>query len=351
MAVTSEQVKALAAECGFELAGVTPAVPLEDFGRFEAWRQSGYAGEMRYLTDRRGDLRRDPRTLLPEAQTIICVGKLYNSPGEAHGGPEQGLISRYAWGDGDYHEILRDGLGRLAARIGEAHGEAFAWRICVDTAPLLERSYAQAAGLGWVGKNTCLINQQSGSWFFLGELLVSIPLAADTALPFRCGSCTRCIDACPTEAIVPASGGESGWAVDATLCISYLTIEKRGVIEPGLETGIGNHVFGCDICQEVCPWNRRAPESGDERFAARPLDLGLLRLSELTPDEFRALFRSSPVWRSKYESFLRNVAIALGNSGGAEAYAALERLGAHPNKVVASTATQSLGRREEADLR
>ncbi len=327
-------------------------MPSEDFVRFEAWRQNGLAGEMTYLTDRRGNLRGDPRHLLPEAQTILCVGKLYNTPAKRQtDSPDCGRISRYAWGEGDYHDVLREGLNRLAARIAETHGEPFAWRACVDTAPLLERSYAHAAGLGWIGKNTCLINQESGSWFFLGEMLLSLPIEPNSPAAFRCGTCTRCIEACPTAAIVPGPelpGPErGGWSVDSNLCISYLTIEKRGPIEPEVAGAIGNHLFGCDICQDVCPWNRRAPFTAEERFADQRGASTLADLSDLTPDEFRDTFRRSPVWRTKYEGFLRNVAIALGNSSSQSGRAPLEKLAAHPSAVVASAAEQGLARLDQ----
>lgn len=338
--VTSQQVKDLAAQCGFELAGLTPAVPLDDFKRFESWREEGFAGDMTYLTDHRGDLRSDPRALLPEAQTLISVGKLYNTLG--NDAPDPGRISRYAWGEGDYHDIMRRGLTHLAGLLQEAHGAPFSWRACIDTAPLLERSYAHAAGLGWIGKNTCLINQQAGSWFFLGELLVSIPLPPDAPAPFRCGSCSRCIDACPTDAIVPAP--ENSWAIDSRLCISYLTIEKRGPIDSQLTEEMGDHLFGCDICQDVCPWNRRAPFTQEQAFTRRPLQASLDDLSSLSSEQFRELFRRSPVWRTKYEGFLRNVAIALGNNGGINSLHPLRTLAAHPNPVVAAAAADALRR-------
>ena len=316
MPITALQVKQLAQDCGFELAGVAPAMPSEDFGRFQEWRKNGFAGEMGYLTDRRGDLRADPRNLLPTAQSIVCVGKLYNTP-HPHTGQipdadtKRGWISRYAWG-ADYHDVLRQGLERLVRRIQEQHEEPFDWKICVDTAPLLERSYAQSAGLGWIGKNTCLINQQQGSWFFLGELLVSIALEPDTPPPNRCGTCTRCIDACPTAALI--SDGDGGWTLDARACISYLTIEKRGEIEEALAKKIGSHVFGCDICQDVCPWNRRAPVTVDGSFEPSWFAPPLPSLAELAEDDFRRIFSSSPIRRAKYSGLMRNVAIALKNS-------------------------------------
>jgi epoxyqueuosine reductase len=342
LSITAQQVKTLAHACGFELAGVTGAEPSEDFERFENWRAAGRAGEMSYLTDRRGDLRADPRHLLPNARSIVCVGKLYNTRHPRTrdvADSERGWISRYAWGT-DYHDTLREGLRTLVDRIAEESKEPFDWKICVDTAPLLERSYAYRAGLGWIGKNTCLINQQQGSWFFLGELLLSLPLAPDTPAPTRCGTCTRCIDACPTQAIMPAGNGE--WTLDARLCISYLTIEKRGSIPAEISSQIGTHLFGCDICQDVCPWNRKAPVTGDAGFGPSEFAPCLERMAELSEEEFRLLFRKSAVWRSKYAGFLRNVAIAMSNSGNLKMQKPLEKLAAHPNDEVADAARQAL---------
>lgn len=314
--MTAVQVKELAQDCGFELAGIASALPSEDFGRFEGWRNSGFAGEMGYLTDRRGDLRADPRNLLPNVRSVVCVGKLYNTAhphtGEiTNADTKRGWISRYAWG-ADYHDVLRRGLEMLVRRILELHGESFDWKICVDTAPLLERSYARAAGLGWIGKNTCLINQQQGSWFFLGELLLSIPLKADAPPPDRCGSCTRCIDACPTAALIPDATG--GWTLDARACISYLTIEKRGSIGEDLGEKMRDHIFGCDICQDVCPWNRCAPETSDASFQPSWFAPSLASLAELDEDGFRRSFHRSPIRRAKYSGLMRNVAIALNNA-------------------------------------
>ncbi|HSU33807.1 MAG TPA: tRNA epoxyqueuosine(34) reductase QueG [Bryobacteraceae bacterium] len=353
MALTSEEVKRLAGECGFELAGVSAPDPLEDFERFQAWRSEGLAGEMKYLTDHRGDMRSDPRRLLASVQSIVCVGKLYNTPhphsvelaagdqtaeDAGKGGQGSAWISRYAWGE-DYHDVLRAGLEQLRDRIAEVHGEPFEWKICVDTAPLLERSYARQAGLGWIGKNTCLINQQQGSWFFLGELLLSIPLAPGMPPPDRCGTCRRCIDACPTDALVT---GESGTTLDARLCISYLTIEKRGSIPDELAGKITNHVFGCDICQDVCPWNARALHTSEPSFQPGAFAPALQTLAALSEADFRAGFRHSPVWRTKYGGFLRNVAFAIGNTGGRETRTALERLTNHENDDVRAAAIKAL---------
>ncbi len=344
VSISREQIKDIARACGFELAGIAAALPIADFERFQVWREAGMAGEMSYLTDARGDLRADPRNLLPSARSIVCVGKLYNTEfphSTDFDDPESGWISRYAWG-ADYHDVMRGGLEILVQRIADIHGEPFEWKICVDTAPLLERSYAQAAGLGWIGKNTCLLNQQQGSWFFLGEVLLSIALTADGPPPERCGTCRRCIDACPTNAIVPAEDG--GWRLDARRCVSYLTIEKRGDMPDGIvHEEIGSHVFGCDICQDVCPWNRRAPVSEEAAFAPSEFAPNLQAMAALTKDEFRDRFRRSPVWRAKYSGLLRNVATAMGNSGRLEMREPLERLASHEDQTIARAAQKALG--------
>ncbi len=339
-AFPAERLRQLARECGFELAGAAPALPAPDAARYHDWSARGFAGEMHYLTDRRAAMRDDPRNVLPSARSIICVGKLYNGPqpySTAFTEPELAWISRYAWG-GDYHDALRDGLTRLAVCLAEVRGP-FESKICVDTAPLLERSYARLAGLGWIGRNTCLIHEGAGSWFFLGELLVSFEVEPGAPPPDRCGTCTRCIDACPAAAIVPHAGR---WTVDSRRCISYFTIELRGPVPHERHAAIGRHVFGCDICQDVCPWNRRAPVTEDPAFApahfAPPLD----RLAALTEDEFRALFRGSPVRRARYAGFLRNVAVAMGNAMRPEFRAPLERLAAHPDPAVGDAAQRAL---------
>ncbi|MBZ5604125.1 MAG: tRNA epoxyqueuosine(34) reductase QueG, partial [Acidobacteriia bacterium] len=297
--MTAATIQRIARECGFELAGVAPADPPEDFARYEAWAAQGMAGEMRYLTDRRADLRRDVRNLLPSAKSVICVGKLYNQRSEP-AAAGHASISRYAWGK-DYHGVMRASLEEMAARLSEH--ETFEWKACVDTAPVLERTFARLAGLGWIGKNTCLINEPRGSWFFLGELITSLELEVSAPPPERCGTCTRCIDACPTDAFVPA--GE-WWSIDARRCIAYFTIELRGAIPEEFRGPMGSHVFGCDICQDVCPWNSRAPVT--EAFnpgltaaagvMASPAREGgvheapsLESLAELSEAEFREMFR------------------------------------------------------------
>ncbi len=340
--VNAAEVKRLAAECGFELAGVAGAEPLpEDAGRYLDWVNRGLAGEMGYLTDRRAVIRTDPKLLLDGVRSIISVGKLYSGPEPLSTNwtdAEAGWISRYAWGE-DYHDVVRRGLEQLVERLGPGH----AWKICVDTAPLLERSYAREAGLGWIGKNTCLINQDLGSWFFLGEILTTLDIEPDSPPPDRCGTCTRCIDACPTEAIP-----RDGYELDARRCISYFTIELRGPVPPEMREGIGQHVFGCDICQDVCPWNRDAPVTREPSFAPRHFAPPLEELAALSEADFREAFRGSPVLRAKYSGFLRNVAIAMGNSGGQRFLGPLEKLAAFPDEVVAEPARWAMERIRDA---
>ncbi len=341
--LTGADTRRLAAECGFELAGVARAAPAAGRDQYHAWVNAGFAGDMLYLTGRRAEMRDDPRYLLPSARSVICVGKLYNAPqpySTQFDDAELAWISRYAWGE-DYHRVLRAGLRRLEARLRESIGAPFDSRICVDTAPLMERAYARLAGLGWIGKNTCLINQPRGSWFFLGELLVSLEIEADAPPPDRCGTCRRCIDACPTGAIVPFGGHH---AVDSRWCISYLTIELRGAIAENQRAGNSGHVFGCDICQDVCPWNRRAPATADAAFHPRQVAPPLERLAALSEAEFGELFGGTPVWRARYSGFLRNVTVAMGNRGLPGFRPALERLAASEDPMVAEHARWALGR-------
>ena len=319
VAFPADQLQRLAVECGFELAGATPAVPLPDAAPYLDWAARGLAGAMTYLSDRRAPLRADPRALLPSARSIVCVGKLYRTPHEPSRHPLAGWISRYAWGD-DYHDTLRRALLQLAARLQHAAGP-FEYKVCVDTAPLLERSYARRAGLGWIGKNSCLIREGMGSWFFLGELLVSIDIEPAAPPPDRCGTCAR--------------------------CISYLTIELRGPSPAPLRPSFGNYIFGCDICQDVCPWNSRAPLTSDPSFFPRrtPLTLDnppLEALAALTEDEFLTAFRATPVTRVRYHGFLRNVAIAIGNSGEPTLAPVLTRLVTSADPTVAEAAAWAI---------
>lgn len=341
----SAVLKSLARECGFELTGIAPAGPVREAAYYHQWVAEGFAGEMRYLTDRRADLRNDPRNLLPSAKSVLCAGKLYNGPqpySTQFAAEDLAWISRYAWGD-DYHEVLRAGLRRLVDRLASVYQEPFEWKICVDTAPLLERALARQAGLGWIAKNTCLINQGMGSWFFLGELLLSLDFEPDRPAPDRCGSCTRCIEACPTQAIVPTGQpGGPAYALDSRLCISYFTIELRGTVPEPLRPDIGRHVFGCDICQDVCPWNRRAPVASESSFEGRHFAPALETLSAISEEEFREMFRNSPIKRARYTGFLRNVAIAMGNAREEKFRGPLERLAESPDRVVAESARWGL---------
>jgi epoxyqueuosine reductase len=342
--VRSSVVKELARECGFELAGISPADPPADAPAFLEWVSQGMAGSMSYLTDHRAAIRKDPKQILPSARSVISLAKSYHKiPNEPNSGPSTVRhIARYAQSE-DYHDVLKRRLSELVGRMRAEFGD-FEHRACVDTAPLLERSYARTAGLGWIGKNTCLINQQYGSYVFLAELLVSLEFETDTPAPYRCGSCTRCIDACPTDALVP---GGYVTQLDSRRCISYLTIELRGDIPEDLRADTGDYVFGCDICQEVCPWNRKAVPAAEEPgdFDV-PADLE--QLARLSPEEFRAAFRKTPVWRTKYSGFLRNVAIAMGNTGDAHYRPALETLALSPDSAVAEHARWALGRLKQA---
>ena len=347
--VTAAELVQLARDCGFDLVGIAPAEPLPEASFYLDWVRRGRAAGMRYLSDHRAGKRLDPRDLLGSARSVICCGVLYNTR-EGNVGdlndPERGWIARYAWGE-DYHNVLyarfQSLIGRLAARVAEP----FEYKICVDTAPLLERAYAQRAGLGWIGKNTCLINEAQGSWFFLGELLTSLYFRGQDdfqAPPFRCGSCTACIDACPTAALVPTGHAAPAWELVPERCISYHTIESRTVAPEELRPGFGNHVFGCDICQDVCPWNRRAGVSIDPAFQPRHYAPPLEQLAALTEREFRQMFQTTPVVRARYHGFLRNVAMAMGNAPRESFRAPLERLAQHPDARVREPALWALAR-------
>ena len=324
-----------ASAAGFALSGVATAVSHPDAGRYQTWVAAGNAGEMRYLTDYRADRRNHPAELMASARSIICLAMFYNGPeprSTEFDEPDRAWISRYAWGD-DYHEILKSRLDSLVR--GLLAIQEFDYKICVDTAPLLERSYSREAGLGWIGKNTCLIHEGKGSWFFLAEILTSLELEPGTPPPDRCGTCTRCIDACPTSAITPDG-------LDARLCISYLTIELRTPIPENLRAPMGNHVFGCDICQDVCPWNRKAPVTGDPAFAPKNFAPPLDRLAALTETEFREIFRGSPVERARYRGFMRNVCVAMGNQPREEYRSRLRELSCSPDALISEHAAWAL---------
>ncbi len=335
----SQQIKARAYELGFDLVGMTSAAPLTHANRFRAWVLQGFAGEMAYLT-RDVDKRVDPRRVLPGAQSVIVLGINYHTPPDvpkdAYG---RGWIAQYAWGQ-DYHTVLGQKLQALAAFIREREGAEVRARWYVDTGPILERELAWRAGLGWLGKNTNLINRHAGSWLFLGAILLDRELAYDDPATAHCGTCTRCLIACPTGALV-APG-----VLDARRCISYLTIELRGPIPAELRPLMGTHIFGCDICQAVCPWNRKAPAASASAFRPRagyaaPELVPLLGLSE---EEFHARFRDSPIKRAKRRGFLRNVAVALGNLQDPRSIPALVTALHDPEALVRAHAAWALGR-------
>jgi epoxyqueuosine reductase len=419
----SATIKQRALDVGFDLAGVAPLTVWKDLEFAHAWVELGFGGEMRYLANPQ---RRDPRSILPSAKSVVCVGLVYNTPlpysTEASQKPkvrgrkskdrfpqepipnpgfpiselqnkepkttDEGLtgdvprawISRYAWGR-DYHAVLRGKLEQLrAAMAGLAPGVET--RVYVDTGPVVERAFTRFSGIGWMGKNTCMINEQKGSWFFIGVILTSLPLDSDLPAPERCGSCTRCLEACPTEALAEP------YFLDATRCISYLTIELKGSIPARLREGMGANVFGCDICQDVCPWNGRPlsvvsspwqrshqlpavshrprcvattelpefqpmqvsaaefaegtePEAFSPTHNPRPPTPGfslfnppLEALASLAEEDFRRLFGHSPLKRAKFRNWLRNLCVAMGNSGDRRFLPWLQRASAHQDPVV-----------------
>lgn len=332
-----ERAKAIAREAGFELAGVARAEPTVEAAFYPEWLRRGYHGAMGYLEGRRGEMRGDPRTLLKTARSVLCVGQVYNAPypySVDQDDPARGWVARYAWGE-DYHRTLKDRLYQVIERLKAEAGQ-FRFKVCVDTSPFLDRAYARQAGLGWIGKNTCLINEQIGSWTLLGAVLLSLEIEPDGPPPDRCGTCTRCIDACPTDALVPLEGSGPSHALDARRCISYWTIEQRGALEEEKRAEVGRHVFGCDICQDVCPWNRpeRAAVGTAPEFAPVHTEPDLTEMAALTEEEFERRFADSPIERTRYAGFLRNVATVMGNSGNRRYLEPLQRLAEHEDPVV-----------------
>jgi epoxyqueuosine reductase len=333
-----QRLKAQAYGLGFDLAGIARLGPAETAGAFEQWVDAGYAGEMHYLP-RAAEKRRDTRLPVPGALCAIVVAMSY-------GGREpEGPVARYARGD-DYHDVMVERLRELQRWLGAELGHEVRGRAYVDTGPLLERDLARRAGLGWFGKNTNLLNPGIGSFFFLGALLVELDLEPDA--PFaadRCGSCTRCLDACPTDAFVAPR------TLDATRCISYLTIELKGAIPEALRVGVGERLYGCDVCQSVCPWNIRfSRELGEPAFAPRAALAGkdartLAReLLAMSPAEFSAAFKGSPMKRTKLRGLKRNASVVLGNVGTADDVPALAAALSDPEPLVRGHAAWALGR-------
>ncbi len=306
----TEKIKALALAQGFHLVGITSAQPQDQHVRFyETWLQKGFSGEMDYLR-RHLEKKKDPRSLYPQVRSIVCCALSYKTSFEnpSHVEKEKGIISNYAWGE-DYHSVIKEKLEILLSRIQEVIPEVQG-RVYVDTGPLLERSLAQQAGVGWIGKNTCVIHPRLGSYLFLGEILLNHDLEKDEAHVDHCGSCTLCLDACPTGAL------SEPYELDARKCIAYLTIEKKGEFSKEEKSMVGQHIFGCDICQQVCPWNDKALIPNLSCFQPRPQTFvpSLRNLKTLTPEDFKRSFKDSPVQRTKYEGLMRNVEAVSQNS-------------------------------------
>ncbi len=382
-------IKKRALDAGFDLAGIASVQPPRDVAYARRWVEDGYGGEMHYLANPKRD---DPRRVLPGAKSVICVALVYNAPlpystqvqraapagtasaatlAASSGGPAnppgRGWISRYAWGS-DYHEVLRSRLETLRQAV-EALGNGVETRVFVDTGPIVERAFARQTGVGWMGKNTCIINQEKGSWFFLGVILTSLEVMPDAPAFDRCGSCTKCLEACPTGALTEP------YKMDATRCIAYYTIESRGAVPMEMRERIGNQIFGCDICQDVGPWTsphtgeppelaqqappdgRRAATTAIPEFQPLRVQPGqgmaaalqhnsgfslfnppLASLASLTASDFGRVFARSPVKRAKYEGWLRNLCVAAGNSGDARLLPWLQSLSAHANSLVAEHA-------------
>lgn len=412
--LSAATIKQRALDAGFDLVGIAPPSAAKDLEFLPHWIEKGYGGEMKYLANPR---REDPRLVLPSVKSIICVGLIYNTPHpysiEIAGSsgrtldPQsnslatrdsnpRGWISRYAWGR-DYHKVMRKKLEQLRSSL-ERLTDGVETRVYVDTGPVMERAFARISGMGWMGKNTCIINEQKGSGFFLGVILTNLELELDVPAPDRCGSCTRCLDACPTGALTEP------YVMDASRCIAYLNIELRGAIPEEFRASIGSNVFGCDICQDVCPWNgrplsgaggrssiagtRSSPnssrehpldiESAQKRVATttlpefQPLQVEVRQnelqstlenkaaktfslfnptlesLAAMTQEDFKRVFAHSPIKRTKYRSWLRNLCVVMGNSGDRRFIPWLESLVANcnpaesPNPIVAEHAAWAL---------
>jgi epoxyqueuosine reductase len=350
---------------GFDLFGIAPANDPVELEHFPRWIAEGRAGEMKYLEARneKGELKRASlANAAPWARSVIVCAINYNTAqpySTQLRDKTRGWISRYAWSREDYHESVMRRLRRVEAALQSAFVENapsnsarsssrasfckndLITRCYVDTGPIVERVVARYAGLGWIGKNTCVINQKLGSWLFLGVILTSLDLSDATGLPApdRCGTCTRCIDACPTDALI------APYQLDSNKCISYLTIEKRGAIaDAELRSGMGRHIFGCDICQDVCPWNRKSPATAAAEFQPRPelVTPALDWLAEMSEEEFRETFRGSPVRRTKRSGLRRNAAIAMGNSNDQKFLPMLEKLRNDEDEVVRESAISAI---------
>lgn len=335
-------LKALAAAQGFCLAGVAPAVAPDGFGSFQEWLKAGFAGEMHYLP-RREKAYEHPSSVLPTVRSVLMLAMTFRTEDRAPNRPGAGQVSCYAWGNADYHDLLRERMRPLSDALHAAR-PGCRTRLAVDTAPLLERDFARRSGLGWFGKNTMLLNRRHGSFFFLSAILTDVDLAPDAPHETaHCGTCTRCLDACPTGAF------PEPYVLDARKCISYLTIElKDDPVPVPLREGMGDWIFGCDICQEVCPWNRKAPRSAEPVFAPRdgmrPIEL--TRLLALSEEEFAREFGHTPLARPGRRGIARNAAIALGNQKDIAAVSQLKRSLSDPEPLVREAAAWALAQME-----
>ena len=335
----SRKIKEAAQQLGFALAGISPVKSPPHEESFARWLREELAGDLDYM-HRTESLRRDPEQLVPWAKSVISVGMNYYTdlPRSPMSGQANGWISRYAWGE-DYHDVIKRRLQSLLQHIREIQVGPVEGRIFVDSGPVLERDFAGVAGLGWIGKNTHLISPKKGSWFFLGELFVDLPLSYDRPMRDRCGKCDLCLKACPTGAFV------GPYVLDARRCISYLTIELKSAIPRHLRPLIGDHIFGCDICQEVCPYNVKAEPTAETAYQPKaglhaPRLIPLLALDQ---EGFRARFRGSPIWRAKRRGLLRNVAVALGNIKSRDALSGLIKALDDEEALVRSHVAWALG--------
>jgi epoxyqueuosine reductase len=411
--VSAGNIKQRALEIGFDLVGIAPPSAIKDLAFLPHWIKKGYGGEMNYLTNPK---RQDPRQLLPSVKSILCVGLIYNTshpystdiPNPSAGEPgsisragsvgdtpprARGWISRYAWGK-DYHKVMRKKLEQIRAILHDA-ASGVETRVYVDTGPIVERAFARLSGIGWMGKNTCMINEGKGSWFFLGVILTNLELDRDPPASDRCGSCTRCLEACPTGALVEP------YVMDASRCISYFNIELRGSIPEEFRPAVGRNIFGCDICQDVCPWNRRplslagvrfpedftneqnfddgsthrhAPTTELAEFAPQRVEINstqrgvelsnedqpateaaaagtfslfiptLEELASITEEDFKQVFARSPIKRVKYRGWLRNLCVVMGNSGDRRFLPWLEAAAGNADGVVREHAIWALRR-------
>jgi epoxyqueuosine reductase len=345
--LVADAVKQQALALGFDLCGISPAVRHPRLARLESWIAEGRAGDMHYLADSL-DERLDPAVFLPTARSVISLAVVYNTvqPLSIDAATEPGrvAIARYAWGD-DYHEVLRRRVRALLSWMVGVAGRGLEALSCVDDGPVQERVFAEQAGLGWIGKNSCVINPKLGSWLFLAAIVTNAPLDADLPAIDQCGTCTRCLDACPTGAIVEP------YTVDATRCLSYLTIEQRGDVDEAMRGHIGSQVYGCDICQDVCPWNRRAATTGDAAWQPRE-GLAFPRLIELcrmSDEAWRPLIKGSAMRRAGMRRVRRSLAYATARLPAHERVAALDAMAGEPSAQFPEVATAIAWAREAAD--